>query len=174
MDPATKQAVDSLLHTRLEAFEVYAQASLVLAYVSYNNEVDTRAVIDSALKGGKRVAVPRVDAKSHSMAFFEIESTEDLVEGYRGILEPRPALACALQTEDFVGSVCLVPGLVFDAEGHRIGYGGGYYDRFLQFYPGDKVALARATQVSSNPLPAEPCDVPVDFVVTELGVWSCR
>ena len=53
-------------------------------------------------------------------------------------------------------------------------YGGGYYDRFLQFYPGDKIALARSTQVSSNPLPAESCDVPVDFIVTDSGVWHCR
>lgn len=174
MDPATKQAIDSLLHAQLEGFEVYAEAPLVLAYVSYNNEVDTRSVIASALRSGKRVAVPRVDAKSRSMAFFEIESKADLVAGYRGILEPRAELTSALETEDFIGSVCLVPGLVFDANGHRIGYGGGYYDRFLPFYPGDKVALARATQVSSNPLPAEPCDVPIDFIVTELGVWNCR
>ena len=174
IDPATKGVLDASILAQLRAFDIYAEAPLVLAYVSYNNEVDTRAVIESALAHGKRVAAPRVDAQAHTMAFYEIFGLGDLVEGYKGILEPRPGIGAALTTEDLVGSVCLVPGLVFDAEGHRIGYGGGYYDRFLQFYPGDKVALARSMMMSGNPLPAESCDVPVDFIVTELGVWSCR
>ncbi len=174
VDPATKAVVDAQVRSRLESFDLYREAPLVLAYVSYNNEVDTLAVIESALASGKRVGVPRVNAKAHTMAFFEIASVGDLTKGYRGILEPGAELDSPLSTTDFIGSVCLVPGLVFDAEGHRIGYGGGYYDRFLPFYPGDKVALARATQVSSNPLPSEPYDVPVDFIVTENGVWNCR
>lgn len=174
IDPATKAALDSLVHRQLEGFEIFAEAPLVLAYVSYNNEVDTRAVIQGALATGKRVAVPRVNARKKSMAFFEITSLDDLAEGYKGILEPRADITAPLGTRDLCGSVCLVPGLVFDADGHRIGYGGGYYDRFLPFYPGDKIALARASQMSSNPLPAESRDVPVDFIVTELGVWSCR
>ena len=173
IDPATRRALDSRIRTNLEAFDIYAEAPLVLAYVSYNNEVDTRSVIASALEAGKRVAVPHVSARKKSMAFFEIGSLDDLVEGYKGILEPRAELKVPLGTKDLCGSVCLVPGLVFDAQGYRVGYGGGYYDRFLPFYPGDKVALARASQMSSNPLPAEPTDVPVDFIVTDLGVWSC-
>ncbi len=174
VDPATRAVVDAQVRSRLESFDLYREAPLVLAYVSYNNEVDTLAVIESALASGKRVGVPRVNAKAHTMVFFEIASVGDLTKGYRGILEPGAEFDSPLSTTDFIGSVCLVPGLVFDAEGHRIGYGGGYYDRFLPFYPGDKVALARATQVSSNPLPSEPCDVPVDFIVTENGVWNCR
>ena len=174
IDPATRQALDARIRGNLEAFGIYADAPLVLAYVSYSNEVDTRSVIAGALEAGKRVAVPRVGAREKTMAFFEIESLDDLAEGYKGILEPRKGLDVPLGTKDLCGSVCLVPGLVFDAQGHRIGYGGGYYDRFLQFYPGDKIALARASQMSSNPLPVEACDVPVDFIVSDLGVWSCR
>lgn len=174
IDNATKAVLDARILERLETFEIYREAPLVLAYVSYNNEVDTHSVIESAFKSGKRVAVPRVSARKKSMAFFEIKSLDDLAEGYKGILEPREGLGAPMGTKDLCGSVCLVPGLVFDAQGHRIGYGGGYYDRFLQFYPGDKIALARGSQMSSNPLPAEPCDVPVDFIVSDLGIWSCR
>lgn len=174
IDPATKAALDARIRGRLEGFEIYAEAELVLAYVSYGNEVDTRAVIESALTSGKRVAVPRVLSHKHKMDFYEIDGMGDLVEGFKGILEPGRGVSSPLGTVDLLGSVCLVPGLVFDAAGHRIGYGGGYYDRFLQFYPGDKIALARSTQVSSNPLPAESCDVPVDFIVTDSGVWNCR
>lgn len=174
IDPATKAALDACILERLAGFDLYADAGLVLAYVSYGNEVDTRAVIESALTSGKRVAVPRVLPHKHKMDFYEIGCMDDLTEGFKGILEPRRGVSSPLGTVDLLGSVCLVPGLVFDAEGHRIGYGGGYYDRFLQFYPGDKIALARSTQVSSNPLPAESCDVPVDFIVTDSGVWNCR
>lgn len=174
IDPATKAALDARILERLAGFDLYADAGLVLAYVSYGNEVDTRAVIESALASGKRVAVPRVLPHKHKMDFYEIDCMGDLEEGFKGILEPRRGVSSPLGTVDLLGSVCLVPGLVFDAEGHRIGYGGGYYDRFLQFYPGDKIALARSAQVSSNPLPAESSDVPVDFIVTDSGVWHCR
>ncbi|WP_321970939.1 5-formyltetrahydrofolate cyclo-ligase [Paratractidigestivibacter sp.] len=174
IDPATKAALDANILKNLEGFDIYDGAHLVLAYVSYNNEVDTRSVIESAFAAGKRVAVPRVTARKHSMSFFEIESMDDLVEGYKDILEPRADITAPLGTKDFCGSVCLVPGLVFDAQGYRIGYGGGYYDRFLPFYPGDKIALARSSQMSSNPLPADSCDVPVDFIVTDTTVWTCR
>lgn len=174
IDPATKAALDARILERLAGFDLYADARLVLAYVSYGNEVDTRAVIESALASGKRVAVPLVLPHKHKMDFYEIDGMGDLEEGFKGILEPRRGVSSPLGTVDLLDSVCLVPGLVFDAEGHRIGYGGGYYDRFLQFYPGDKIALARSTQVSSNPLPAESCDVPVDFIVTDSGVWHCR
>lgn len=174
IDPATKAALDARILERLAGFDLYADAGLVLAYVSYGNEVDTRAVIESALASGKRVAVPRVLPHKHKMDFYEIDGMGDLEEGFKGILEPRRGVSSPLGTVDLLGSVCLVPGLVFDAEGHRIGYGGGYYDRFLQFYPGDKIALARSAQVSSNPLPTESSDVPVDFIVTDSGVWHCR
>lgn len=174
IDPATKAALDARILERLAGFGIYADAGLVLAYVSYGNEVDTRAVIESALASGKRVAVPRVLPHKHKMHFYEIDGMDDLAVGFKGILEPKRGFRSPLGTVDLLGSVCLVPGLVFDAVGHRIGYGGGYYDRFLQFYPGDKIALARSTQVSSNPLPTESCDVPVDFIVTDYGVWNCR
>ena len=55
-----------------------------------------------------------------------------------------------------------------------MGYGGGYYDRFLAFYPGDKIGLARTAMLSSNPLPTDGHDIPVDFIATEGAVWSCR
>ena len=101
-------------------------------------------------------------------------SLDELVPGTKGILEPADDAPALTEPAQLVGSVCLVPGLVFDGAGHRGGYGGGYYDRFLAFYPGDKIGLARTGMISSNPLPVEKGDVPVDFIATEFGVWSCR
>lgn len=173
IDPATKRATDSLIAAQLAKFDIFLESELVLVYVSRGNEVGTLEVIKTALAAGKRVAVPRVNERRKSLSFYEIRSLDELQPGFKGILEPTGG-RMPLGTKDFIGSVCLVPGLVFDSDGHRIGYGGGYYDRFLPFYPGDKIALARGSQVSSNPLPVDDNDVPVDFIVTESGVWQCR
>ena len=168
-----KVGSDAAIHKVLASFDIFAEAPLVLAYVSFGAEVDTRALVARLLREGRRVAVPRCNEAEHTMDFCEITCLDELSRGAHGILEPAPA-APALVTEELAGSVCLVPGLVFDADGYRVGYGGGYYDRFLAFYPGDKIALARTTQVSSNPLPHDAHDVPVDFLVTETSVWACR
>ena len=163
---------DEAIRRALRSFDVFRRAPIVLTYVSFGAEVDTRALIEELLDEGRRVAVPRVDRAAHKMAFHEIESLEGLVPGTMGILEP-PGDTPALTVPEMVRTACLVPGLVFDGAGHRVGYGGGYYDRFLAFYPGNKIGLARVTQLSSNPLPVGEHDVPVDFLVSEGTVWGC-
>ena len=164
---------DAAIRSSLLGFDIFADANLVLTYVSFGPEVDTRSLIKELLEAGRRVAVPRVNRTEHTMDFCEISSLDELAPGTMGILEP-PADAPALNTLDMVGSVCLVPGLVFDGAGHRVGYGGGYYDRFLAFYPGDKIGMARTTMLSSNPLPVGAYDIPVDFIATVSGIWNCR
>lgn len=165
---------DSSIESALWAFPLFAEAPLVLSYVSFSAEVGTRDIIGRVLAEGRRVCVPRVDAASRTMAFHEIKSLDELEPRTKGILEPGADAPLLSRPSQLVGSVCLVPGLVFDGAGHRVGYGGGYYDRFLAFYPGDKIGLARTGMISSNPLPVERGDVPVDFIATEFGVWSCR
>lgn len=170
----SRRESDSSIECALMAFPLFAAAPLVLTYVSRSAEVGTRTLIERLLSSGRRVAVPRVDLRSRSMAFHEILSLDELEPGSLGILEPPADAPLLCDPSQLVGSVCLVPGLVFDGAGHRVGYGGGYYDRFLAFYPGDKIGLARTTMLSSNPLPIEGHDVAVDFIATEFGVWSCR
>ena len=165
---------DSSIESALWAFPLFAEAPLVLSYVSFSAEVGTRDIIGRVLSEGRRVGVPRVDAASRTMAFHEITSLDELEPRTKGILEPSADAPLLSRPSQLVGSVCLVPGLVFDGAGHRVGYGGGYYDRFLAFYPGDKIGLSRTGMISSNPLPVERDDVPVDFIATEFGVWSCR
>ncbi len=169
-----KTAFDDAIRENLLSFEYYQKAPLVLTYVSYDKEIDTRAIIEAAFDFGKLVAVPLTDPKTHDLSFYLIESVDDLVPGYKGILEPEPMPTRCLKPGNMVGSVCLVPGLVFDASGRRVGYGGGCYDRFLKFYPGHKIGLCRSTQVSGGDLPHDDHDVSVDFLVTEKGVWECR
>lgn len=170
----TRLESDSSIASALTAFPIFSEAPLVLTYVSRADEVGTRALIERLLAAGRRVGVPRTDLVARRMTFHEIGSLDELAPRTMGILEPPADAPVLTEPAQLVGSVCLVPGLVFDGAGHRVGYGGGYYDRFLAFYPGDKIGLARTTMLSSNPLPADPHDVPVDFIATEGSVWSCR
>ncbi len=172
--PASRAVSDAAIRRSLLALDVVREAPVVLSYVSCGAEVDTRSIIETLLAEGRRVAVPRCDPELKVMCFCEISSLSELAPGAHGLPEPPDSAPELPVVPDLVGSVCLVPGLVFDAEGHRVGYGGGYYDRFLAFYPGEKIGLARVSQLSSNPLPHDAHDVAVDLICTEGAVWSCR
>ena len=174
LDETTRLRLDAKIRANLESFCVFDDAELVLAYVSGGEEPDTLGVIEDLLEAGRRVAVPAFDEATGSLAFYEIASLDELAPGHRGTLEPDPAGRAALDVYGLAQTVCLVPGLVFDADGHRIGYGGGYYDRFLPYYPGEKIALARTSQISSNPLPADEGDQGVDYLVTDAAIWDCK
>lgn len=173
--PAFRKRIDAEIALHLRACPAYRKADVVLAYVAYRDEIDTRAIIERAWSDGKKVALPRCVGGPRSLEFYPVTSLDGLVMGTRGVLEPVvdegvPPLA----VEDMLGSICLVPGLVFDGKGYRVGYGAGYYDNFLSFYPGTKVGLARSIQISGNPLPHEEHDVPVDVIVSDGAVWMCR
>lgn len=173
ISPALRATTDARILQRLVELPAWREARLVLTYVSFGSEVDTHALMQVAWDAGKQVAVPRC-RRSHSLDFYVISSEDDLEPGLRGLMEPSPVCGRPLTPPQMVGSLCIVPGLVFDADGYRIGYGGGYYDRFLAFYPGEKVALVRSRQLSGNPLPRDEHDVPVDWLVSESGTWCCN
>ncbi len=148
--------------------EHYKKSKTIMFFVSFKNEVDTHGMIEDALKN-KIVVVPKV---SHN----EIEpsviiSFDNLIPSGRfGILEPIEAMKTPWKKIDLV----LVPGIVFDKNGHRIGYGFGYYDKFLKKVPkAIKIGLAFDFQVVDK-IPREMHDVPVDLVVTESGIIDCN
>ena len=131
-------------------------------------------VIEHALAEQKCVAVPRVvlldgEKGSGKMVFCRIMSLDDCVKGAYGILEPRED--CPIVQSDET-SLILVPGCAFTRDGLRMGYGGGYYDRYLEDYDGVTIGLCREDFFQVN-LPREPLDAWVRFVLTEEGqVWA--
>ena len=169
--PAHAERVDREIRMHFTAMAAYREAELILAYVTYRDEMDTTPLIERAWQDGKRVAVP-VCYKG-KLYFYEIDTLEGMRAGSRGALEPNPEGLTPVADEDLPGSICLVPGLVFDSEGYRIGYGAGYYDEYLATYPGLKVGLVRGMRISSNPLPHDDHDVPMDVLVSEGSVWMC-
>ena len=116
--------------------KAYKNASMIFAYMSYRSEADTMPVIEHALAEQKCVAVPRVvlldgEQGSGKMVFCRIMSLDDCVKGTYGILEPKKDCQVVRADEN---SLILVPGCAFTRDGLRMGYGGGYYDRYLQMY----------------------------------------
>lgn len=140
-------------------------APTVFVYASYKTEVSTKELIQALLSDGRTVALPKVDQTD--MEFFEIASWEELFPGYQGILEPQTG---GEVVRPHSRDVMLLPGACFDYAGNRIGYGGGYYDRYLDRLPGKSpvlIGIAFEKQVYPMILPAEPQDKVMDYVVTE-------
>lgn len=163
MTPEYKHSLDIEIASRLLCTREYMNASTLLTYVAKKGEVETRGIIHAAFANGKRVAVPKC-GKDGTMDFYLIKSMDDLVEGYFGIMEP-DTQRCRL-LEDFSDSLCIVPALCFDPQGQRLGYGGGYYDRFLSTYTGVSAGLCYASFVKWD-LPVEAYDVTVSLLVTD-------
>lgn len=159
-----KTTMDSVILKRALALQEYADADVLYTYVSKEAEADTKALISAALEAGKFVAVPRCEPKTLRMKFLEISSLSDLESGTYGVLEPIPQKCPPVR--DSGKAFCIVPGLCFDFQGYRLGYGKGYYDRFLSEFSGFTVGLCYAGCVHSK-LPHGFYDRPVDMLVTE-------
>lgn len=142
----------------------YHQASCVYCYVDYNHEVQTWQIMEKAMADGKKVAAPRVDGKA--MDFYYITSKVDLESGYFGIMEPKVGLPMALGKD----ALFVMPGVAFDREHHRVGYGGGFYDRYLERMPElKKVAVAYECQMFDE-VPYEIFDIRPTILITEAGI----
>ncbi len=173
MPASFAQGIDDNVRTMFKRLDLFRDASTVLFYLPIHEEIDTMPLMEAALAAGKRVALPLVEGKGSGIKWYCVDAIQSITRGSRGLAKA-PAGQAPLGLTDMLGSLCLVPGLVFDGEGYRIGYGAGYYDEFLAFYPGNKVGLVRSVQVSSNPLPHDDHDIPVDVLVTEGSIWRCR
>ncbi|MBR6790278.1 MAG: 5-formyltetrahydrofolate cyclo-ligase [Oscillospiraceae bacterium] len=167
MKPEEQADKDCRILERLLQLPEYREAELVLTYVSTAIEVDTRALIERALADGKRVAVPRCTPGKIDMKFYLIGSLDELEPGAFGVLEPNPEKCRELRRYD--KSVCVLPGLGFDLQGYRLGYGKGYYDRFLSRYPGKNVGVCYNICLKAL-LPHGRYDKMVDVLVTEKFV----
>lgn len=166
-----RSVLDDRITQKLLATSEYAETTTVLTYVSVSSEVSTRMFIESALRDGKTVAVPRC-LPGHCLEFVAITSLDQLIAAPFGLLEPPKELP-ALTEEQMDASICIVPALLVDTKGYRLGYGAGFYDRFLSTYPGKKICLAYQQNLSQTMLPHTASDVAVDVVITESDVLTC-
>ena len=141
------------------ASDLYKQAKNIYGYLPYNQEVRTTAMLEQAQKDGKRIAVPKI--LGDTMIFVWLDDLPAVERGYSGIPEPIDLTPVA----DDPTALALMPGMAFDPQGHRCGYGGGFYDKFLASEPGHPtLALCYDFQVLPH-LDTEEFDIPVDCVL---------
>ena len=170
LEPDEKKRMDDEITDTFLSSTSYTHSDVILTYVSTEIEVSTERIIRTALQDGKRVACPRCIDGTREMEFYFIDSLDDLKPGTFGVREPD---ADKSRLYDCTGRpICIVPGLSFDRWGYRLGYGKGYYDRFLTRYVGWTVGLCYSECVQYK-LPHGRFDKPVDRLITEKYLRLC-
>jgi len=152
----------------------WQDAKVIMCYLAFGREVNTRPIIEKAWQEKKQVIIPVCQTTTIEIIPSLLTSFEDLEPRTMGILEPKEGKLNPVDPK--IIELALVPGVAFDLWGHRIGFGAGYYDRFLpELKPGTtKIALAHEVQISSTPLPAENYDVLMDYICTEKDLYKTK
>ena len=167
LDPAYCRAADQAIYDHLLSLPEYQNASRIFCFVSRPEEADTHAIILHALTEGKTIAVPRCEGDGIMHAYAIQDFPGDLQPGKYGILEP--AGGCMrMDPADF--DLLLVPCCSCTHDGKRLGFGGGYYDRYLPQTSAVTIALCREKLILPE-IPAEPFDQNMDIVLTEAGIF---
>ncbi len=164
-----KADTDEKIAENLSCSDLYLNAELVLLYAALDDEINIDSCIEDALRLGKKVALPACLDDKGNMNFYYINSSDDLISGYFSLREPD--VNTAQPVTDFHNSVCIVPGIAFDKSGGRLGYGKGYYDRFLENFSGISIGLCY-NMLIEDMLPLEEYDIRVDYIVTEINVYK--
>ncbi|MDE5859262.1 MAG: 5-formyltetrahydrofolate cyclo-ligase [Oscillospiraceae bacterium] len=171
MPETVKKSRDEMILSRLLSMPVYKQCNTLLTYISTDIEVDTVGLIKQALDDEKIVAVPRCVNGTRDMVFYIIKSIDDLEKGSFSVMEPMPKKCVKLKKFD--GVLCIIPALAYDRYGYRLGYGKGYYDRFLSAHKGlIKVGIEYCCCMETELMHGR-FDVPADIIVTEKYVKNC-
>ena len=143
----------------------FRYSETILMYAPLEGEIDVMPIAEKALELGKKVAFPRCVEEPRNLDFKYVSSIDELRSGSYSIAEPTEDME---SVTDFSRSVCIIPGVVFDVEGYRVGYGKGYYDRFLAAYDGTKFGLAYSECII-NAVPRGRFDRHVDILISERG-----
>lgn len=163
-----KESKSEAICERFLNSDIYKNSSSVFLYSPIKSEVDTSCILNKALLDGKRVAFPLCLDEGGLMEFYYVNSEEDLTNGTFGIKEPRSN--CEKASCDNL-SVCLVPGISFDLTGTRLGYGKGYYDRFLKGFCGISVGISYH-DCTVDRLPKSVHDIKVNYLITDKSIYN--
>lgn len=172
MDLKETTLKSGLICEKIREMKLLRDADTVMSYIPFRNEVDTCSLFSELWDKGKRVVIPACDVENIALIPSQINSMEDLKPGTWGILEPKPE--CLRPVDPGEIDLVIVPGVAFDSFGNRLGYGGGYYDRFIPRLKPDtlKIAVAFKMQIVEHLVPGE-YDQPMDMVITEEYVYFC-
>lgn len=161
-----KQNEQKLMEHLLES-ELWKQAAMIGITMAQAFEWNTKPIIEAAWDQGKKVCIPKCNPQEKKLTFYQLQNYDQLEVVYYNLLEPKPSET--EKTEKMKIDLLIVPGIVFDKQGFRIGFGGGYYDRFLTDFANETVSLASTMQLVDH-VPSESFDIPVKHIITENGM----
>lgn len=162
-----KRKIENHMLEHLTSSSLWKNARTIGMTISSSFEWDTRIFIEQAWRENKRIVVPKSMPNTKQLIFYMIDTYEQLVKGYANLFEPDPLKAEMIHKTDI--DLLVVPGIVFDNQGYRIGFGGGYYDRFLENLNVLTVSLVSELQLVDT-IPIDQFDIAVQYLVTEKGV----
>ncbi len=171
MDRMTYEQLSYMIGSTLIETDVWKNSSTIGLTVSRSPEVDTWQLIREGWKQGKKIVVPKCIPSTKEMSFRNISDFTELEDSFFGLFEPIESRTDEVPKNEI--DLLVVPGLIYNRKGYRIGFGGGYYDRFLEGFSGQTVSLAFSRQLTEE-LPIEEHDIPVDKVITEKEVIECK
>lgn len=170
MSEEEREQYAAIITAKVQKLSSWIKADTIALTISRQTEVHTHSLLELGWQQNKAIVVPKTDQKNKTMIFYKIDSFSDLEETYYNLLEPIPSRCQLINTIDI--DFVIVPGLAYDEQGYRLGFGGGYYDRFLSTYYGETCSIAFEIQIR-NDIPKESFDIPVQKIVTEKRVIQC-
>lgn len=162
-----KLQLENKLSEQLVASPIWKKTNSIGITISQGFEWNTRAIIERAWAEDKQVSVPKCEPKKKLLEFYRFRSYDELEVVYYNLLEPKPDAGKRMEKEKI--GLLIVPGLLFDKQGFRIGFGGGYYDRYLAEFTNDTISITSSSQLVEQ-LPRDTYDIPVKHIITECGM----
>lgn len=175
ISPEERSRIDGAIRRNVVGLPEFQEAEVVLTYLSFGAEIETRGLIRDVWDAGKVVALPWCVPHTRDMRWFRITSFDGLARSSFGVEEPRPDPMNEQQLNTGEHMLAVVPGLTFDVAGYRLGYGGGFYDTFLLAFGGTSVGLCREAQLVLDLRELgiiDANDLPVDVVTTERRILT--
>ncbi len=168
--PEEKKQTDAAIVENIRASVFFQNASMLLLYAPMEGEVNLLPLARLFRRAGKPIAFPRCDKETNTMSFYVLSEDARLTPGAYDIPEPPADAPLCIPDEH---ALCLLPGLAFDPHGNRLGYGKGYYDRYLAAFPGVTVGVI-PTAMMLREVPTDAHDIPARYIATERGIWRAR
>ncbi len=168
INPQIRKIKDEQITFRFMEYVELKKIKSILLYASYGSEVDCWRIFNQCKEKSIKTAFPKVYEKEKILGIYWVENLNQISPGYKSIPEPHIGLKASIEEIDLIA----VPGVAFDLNCNRIGYGGGFYDRLLLFKKGLAIGLAYEEQIVEK-IPVEPFDRRVDLVITDERIISC-
>lgn len=159
-----------MIHNKLLNMDELKQANVIAITISQYPEVDTIHLIEQLWKIGKQVAIPKCKHETRQMDFYKINSFDELEVVFKNLQEPIISKTSLIEKNEI--DLLISPGIAFDKKGFRLGYGGGYYDRYLVDFVKPTISMAFEVQIVEN-LPVDAYDLPICKIVTEEQIIKC-